>query len=98
MCREVVPSGAYRAAPVFESKVYLTMRVQHGLALLAKNRLVFDDCEVFNVFEGCVDGTHGQNYPGLGQFIGRPVVPRESKTVLELSLVEVHIINITIIS
>ena len=84
--------------PVFESKVHLTMRVQHGLALFAKYRLVLDNCEVVNVFKWCVDGTHGQNYPGLGQFIGRPIVPRESQTVLELSLVEVHIINITIIS
>ena len=93
--REIVPRGAYRTSPVFESKVHLAMRVQYCLALLAKYWLIFDNCEIFDVFKGSVNGTHGQDNPGLGEFVGRPVVPREPEAILELSLVEIHILIIT---
>ena len=92
MGREVVPSCADRASPVFEPEVDLAVRVQHRLALLAQNRLVLDQSHSFNLFERSVDRSYRHDDSSLGDLVAGPVVPRESKAVLVLSLVEVHLL------
>lgn len=93
MGREVIPSGTNGTTPVFESEVNLAVGIEDCAALLAKYRLILNECKALNFLERCVNRTHRHNDPRLSDLVTGPVVPRKAEAILLLSLIEVHIIN-----
>lgn len=75
MRREIVPSLAYRTAPVFEPEVNLAVRVQHSLTLLAEDRLILNKSHPFDLFERSVDGSHRDDDSCLCDLVAGPVIP-----------------------
>ena len=75
MSWEIIPSRTNGARPILEPKVDLTVRVQHCRALLAWDRLVFDQSHALDFLEWGVDSTHGDDDPRLCELVAGPVVP-----------------------
>ena len=90
MSREVVSSLAYRAYPNLESEVYLTMGIEDSLTLLARYWLILNQSHVFYLLQRGVDSTNRYYHSLFIDFIARPIVPGEPKSILNFSLVEIH--------
>lgn len=77
-------------SPSLEAEIDLTVRIQHGLAVLAGDWRILHQSHVLNLFHGRVHAANGHNDPGLADLVAGPEVPRKADAIFLLSLIEVH--------
>lgn len=80
--REVVLGIAQRTAPGLESEVYVATGIQHTLTSYALNGCILNQRHVLNLLKRSVYGCDWDDNALLSGFVERPVVPRETDSVL----------------
>ena len=78
-------------SPILEPKVHFCVGVQNSLACFAGYRGVLHQGHILNFFHGGVHTSHWNDDARGSNLIARPEVPAEPDSILELSLVEVHL-------